>query len=105
MVDLMKAGFIGDLHLDDGGPDRRPPPRGHLQSHINQHQDILMEDTSYHVRGSRHYRAKLTEADIPVIRQMNRDGVAQTVIARQYGVKQPAIWFVIAKRSWSHIPD
>lgn len=60
---------------------------------------------STQARGSRHYRAKLTEADIPVIRQMHRDGVAQTVIARQFGVKQPCIWFVVAKRSWGHIPD
>ncbi|WP_157628137.1 hypothetical protein [Ensifer sp. BR816] len=58
-----------------------------------------------HARGSKHYRAKLTEADIPVIRQLHRDGVAQTVIARQFGVKQPAIWFVITRRSWGHIPD
>ncbi|WP_370041036.1 hypothetical protein [Sinorhizobium fredii] len=60
---------------------------------------------SPHVRGSKHCRAKLTEADIPVIRQMHRDGVAQTVIARQFGVKQPCIWFVVTKRSWGHIPD
>lgn len=45
------------------------------------------------------------EADIPVIRQMHRDGVAQAVIARQFGVKQPAIWFVVTRRSWGHIPD
>ena len=58
-----------------------------------------------YARGSHHPKAKLAEADIPAIRKMHRDGVAQTAIARQFGVKQPCIWFVVTKRSWGHIPD
>lgn len=48
--------------------------------------------------------AKLTEADIPVIRQRWRAGESQVSIGRAYGVTFQTIWQVVHGKSWAHIP-
>jgi DNA invertase Pin-like site-specific DNA recombinase len=56
-----------------------------------------------HVVGSRHHLAKLAEGDIPVIRQLHREGVSTRAIARKYEVSQRAIYQVVAHISWRHV--
>ncbi len=54
-------------------------------------------------RGSENGLSKLTEADIPVIRQMISDGKSQRVIAEQFGVSRGAIRRVSDGTSWGHV--
>ncbi len=53
--------------------------------------------------GSRHGRAKLTEADIPVIRSRIKDGDLQKDIAADYGVKPSQINAIHKGRTWRHV--
>lgn len=48
-------------------------------------------------------KAKLRDADIPVIRNRLAAGETQTAIARDYGVFKTAISKVAAGKTWSHV--
>ncbi len=54
--------------------------------------------------GSRHFRAKLTEADIPKIRKLYRSGLLIREIAAQFNVGYSAIRSVLIGRLWKHVP-
>lgn len=56
-----------------------------------------------HLRGSRAVRAKLEEADIPVIRQRLANGESQRRIARDYHVSKNAISGIGKRRTWVHV--
>ena len=62
------------------------------------HADRILDGT--HSIGSSNGRAKLTDADIPVIRADIRPNVE---IATEYGVSACVIWKVKNRKSWSHI--
>lgn len=55
-------------------------------------------------RGSRHGRAKLTDADIPVIRRLCDDGWTQVALAARYGVSQRVVSGIVRRVAWRHIP-
>jgi hypothetical protein len=50
-----------------------------------------------------HYASKLTEADIPVIRQRAASGDTKNAIARDYGVSPMAILQVLQGATWRHV--
>lgn len=52
------------------------------------------------LRGERHWRAKLTNADVLAIRASTEKG---TVLAKRYGVWPQAIYMVRLRQSWTHI--
>jgi len=54
-------------------------------------------------RGVSNGRARLTEADVRQIKTLIEEGVADTQIARKFGVRPGAIWFIRTGRNWSHI--
>jgi hypothetical protein len=56
-------------------------------------------------RGETHPNAVLTEADIPEIRRMYRDGFMHAEIAVEFGCDGETIRHVLTGRSWSHVPD
>jgi uncharacterized membrane protein len=58
-----------------------------------------------HSRGSRHYNAKLTEADIPVIRRLQKGGTSVADIAAQIGAPRSTIYHVVKRESWAHVPE
>ena len=47
--------------------------------------------------------AKLTEKDIPVIRQRLKNGEVQRIIALDYGVHQVTISRIKTGKDWSHV--
>lgn len=53
--------------------------------------------------GSRHHQAKLTEADIPLIRQLRREGWSWTRLATRFGVSTYPIRMIVKGDTWSHI--
>lgn len=56
-----------------------------------------------HPRGSNHYRARLTEADVRHIRELAERSISQERLAEIYGVSRSAIYFVVSRRSWAHL--
>lgn len=54
--------------------------------------------------GSEHHLSKLTEEDVPEIRQRAANGETRANIARTYGVSHQAIGHVIKRRRWKHVP-
>jgi hypothetical protein len=56
------------------------------------------------VKGEDHFRAKLKETDIPVIRDLyNNKGYNYAEIARMYGVTNAPIWQIINNKIWKHV--
>ena len=53
--------------------------------------------------GSGNARAKLTEADIPKIFAMHRDGISQQKIAAKFGISQQSIGRILLGRRWKHL--
>lgn len=65
-------------------------------------EEILTEGTP---RGSRHYRARLEESDIPLIFQLYRHGKLTIYqIAEKFDVHPTTIWYVIIRKTWKHVP-
>ena len=58
---------------------------------------------AYLPRGSRHGRAKLTEADVMAIRASAAAGTSLASLGREYGVSNVCIRFVVIRRNWAHI--
>jgi len=55
-------------------------------------------------RGSAHWQAKLTEKDIPRIRELRASGGSILRLARAYGVTPPTIRNVLTGVTWKHVP-
>jgi hypothetical protein len=56
-------------------------------------------------RGSKHFKAKLTEAKVAEIRKRyHEDGVASLILAEEYGVTRNTINRVANGSTWSHVP-
>lgn len=58
---------------------------------------------SRHSFGDNHPRAKLHEADIPMIRSLYATGTPATVIAARFLVKPGTIHGVLSGRGWKHV--
>lgn len=54
--------------------------------------------------GSKQARAKLSEADIPVIRELCANGALFADVAAIYGVSNTAIISIVRRRTWKHVP-
>ncbi len=55
------------------------------------------------VRGSRVFGAKLSESDIPLIRQMGAVGVTPGAIGERFGVSPDAIRLILKGKTWAHV--
>ena len=65
--------------------------------------DKVAKGRQARVRGSAQGRAKLTEADIPIIRHRCAAGELQRAIAVDYSVSQAVISCVATRRTWVHV--
>ena len=66
-------------------------------------QDMIDKKRNKIVRGSEHGRAKLTELDIPIIRNKLSNGETCVSIAKLYGVSEGMIRHIKNNRSWTHV--
>lgn len=55
-------------------------------------------------RGERVNTAKLTATQVLAIRRLYTEGTTIANLARQYGVSDSAIEFIIHRRNWKHLP-
>lgn len=54
-------------------------------------------------KGSKNNQSKLTEKDIPIIKNLYKQGITQTQIAERYKVTHSAISNIINNKSWTHV--
>ncbi len=56
------------------------------------------------LKGSKNGSSKLTEADIPIIREMIANGMTNVAIAKQFPVSNVVIGHIRHRRFWTHVP-
>lgn len=91
------------LHKCDNTLCVRP---GHLflGTQTDNMQDRKAKQRGNHPVGSRHGRAKLTEADVLAIRERYASlNWTQVQLAAEYGVSQPLIGHIVRRVTWRHI--
>lgn len=54
-------------------------------------------------KGETHGHAKLTEEQVRIIRQRERDGESQYALAREFGVSQSVIYRTCRRLTWRHV--
>lgn len=91
------------LHRCPGKSDKRcvNPFHLYLGNDKNNVQDALNDGTFY--IGSMKILAKLTESDIPEIRESLKLGESQSSISRRYGVTPAAISSIARNLTWTHV--
>lgn len=67
-------------------------------------QDMVKKGRNKWVVGSNHGMAKLTESDIPVIRERNKNGESYSQIGRSFSVSYKTISDICNRKHWSHVP-
>ncbi len=60
----------------------------------------LPDGQTRHRRGAANPRAKLTEADVKAIRAWHAKGVSRKALARNFGVSESNIGYIIARKTW-----
>jgi len=90
------------LHVCDNPPCCNP---AHLilGDQTDNMRDMLNKGRGNHAKGSGASASKLSELDIPNIRQRLDQGETPTAIAKTYGVSDYAIYAIQTKRTWTHV--
>ena len=56
-----------------------------------------------HRHGSRHKDAKISEADVPVIRALVAGGMSRRAVARRYGLSNISVNGIVNRTTWKHV--
>jgi hypothetical protein len=90
------------LHRCDN-PSCVRPDHLFLGTHRDNAIDREMKGRGSKQRGEERGSAKLTNQDIPRIRELCDNGVTQRAAARIYGVAQSTIGEIVRREKWSHV--
>lgn len=90
------------LHTCDNPPCVNP---AHLRvgTHRENMLDKCAKGRANFCRGETAGQAKLTEEKVRDIRQRAARGWSQHQLALEYGVSQPAIGYIIRRKTWAHV--
>ena len=66
--------------------------------------DMIAKGRKVAKPGSTHWKSKLTEADIPIIRRRRASGEKLQDIADDYGMKMVGIHNICSRKNWGHVP-
>jgi hypothetical protein len=95
---IRDAATKGRLLTGDANPSRRSP---HLLARGNA--NGARKHPEGRKRGTEQKAAKLTEADIPVIRARRKTGEPLSAIAKTYSVSLQTIWRIANRKRWNHL--
>lgn len=90
------------LHSCDN-PSCVNPAHLSVGSKADNNRDRAAKGRSRDQHGERHNMAKLTEADVIEIRQL--DGESHSRIAQRYGVSQTVVSAIKRRAAWAHVPE
>lgn len=90
-------------HTCDNPPCCNP---AHLIPGTNQDniRDKVERGRAQRIQGTQQKQAKLTERDIPIIRELIAERFTDRQIAAHFGVSETAINFIRKGKHWSHVP-
>lgn len=57
-----------------------------------------------HTRGEAHGRAKITEAQVMMMRKLWKQGVSQSEIGRRFGISSHQAHMIVRHKHWRHVP-
>jgi hypothetical protein len=86
---------------EDGDPSHNWLGNLRWDTHVSNAVDQIRHGRT--TRGTRSYTAKLTEADIPRIREMAAAGMTYRAIGDLYGVTSPTIHRIVVGKGWRHV--
>lgn len=72
-----------------------------LGTHADNMRDMAKKGRATKIRGSAHYEARLTEADVARVRASD---ASDLVFAELFGVTRQAIYRIRHRQSWKHVP-
>lgn len=64
-------------------------------------EDMLKKGRS--LIGSKHHKSKLSEEDIPIIRNLYKSGVPMNLLAEKYKVDAGNIHHIVNRNTWKHV--
>jgi hypothetical protein len=90
------------LHSCDNRPCINPE---HLRwgTAKENYQDMIDRNRTNYASGERHGKTKLTNADVLQIRELGKQGVSQTEIAKRYNMSQAGIWLILQHINWKNV--
>lgn len=74
---------------------------GRTWRHVDARTDFSINT---HAKGSKVHTAKLSEKQIPEIRNLCRSGIPMEILAQRYGVQRQTIRAIMTGRNWKHVP-
>lgn len=64
---------------------------------------MTRQENKAKVTGSRNGNSRLTDRQVLEIRQLAVFGTAHASLAKRFGVREPAVWKIVNRRSWNHL--
>ena len=99
LLGIVGTGLV-QIHACDNSPCVRP---AHLRAGTHAENKADCIEKGRHAHGSKMGSSRLTEADIPIIRQRLTAGESQRSIARDYGVTHQNISRIKHRKTWKHV--
>lgn len=106
---LILTAFVGRCpknhqcaHLNGIRHDNRLENLKWVTSKENQSHKILHGTDN---KGEKHLRAKLSESDVINIRKKRLQGRVISSLAKEYGVSQTGVSYLLSGKNWGHIPN
>lgn len=94
-----KNPMFGKTHTEEARNSIREARTGSKASELSR------EKMSEKRKGEKNIKAKLTESDVLLIRELYyQKNISQSTIAEQFNVERPCIYKIIHYRTWKHLP-
>jgi hypothetical protein len=90
-------------HYDGNGSNNRIDNLRWATYKENEQDKIRHGRYNHAPNGSRHRDAKLTEADIPIIRALRKSGLSYSKIAARFGIDWSSVRGIIKGHTWKHV--
>ena len=89
------------LHKCDNPPCVRPDHL-FLGTDLDNHKDCVTKGRDFHIYGSQHWAAKLTEAIVKECRRLSKTQTARS-LAKKYNISESIMGQVIKGKRWKHV--
>jgi hypothetical protein len=91
-------------HKNGAKADNRPENLELATYSEQRHHAIKVLGARHHdVRGSKHPKTKLSEADVLEIRRLRAEGMMVKAIAERFSMKPKAVSAIVNRKTWKHI--
>jgi hypothetical protein len=92
-------------HNCPGGDNPRCCNERHLWlgTHQDNMRDMERKGRARHRNGEAVNFAKLTAADVVIVRELAAKGVTLRALAKEYGVSPTAISLIVSRKNWKHV--